>query len=399
MGFDNNYRVKLGNQFSLECPVVYIPNNKMDIVWYHNTSRIGPGFILNDRLNIDKLDHVHNGKYKCRASNTAGAVEAEFNVDVLYGASIINIMKLDYTGSSILDQSVKNLEIFNLTTLSLTCIVNGNPMPATVWKKNGVIISRANRIQINSANSGFSATYECFTENEIDTDKRVVELLEIIKPKLKPYQITQNLIKDNEFRMSCPIEPGDYNVSWYFNDHSFGSYKQNDGSLFIERVYPNMTGRAYCVATNKAGTAVATFNIDVLRSPYGLSTTTPSYNYIIKQIAQNTKQMALVKNDPLEISCHGQGNPTPQIYWLKNDRILTRNKTIVIQSIEPKDTATYTCVAENNLGNQTEKVIIIVYEPPYLLNTTGLEYSTNGNNINKLGTTILNNIKGEFIII
>lgn len=61
------------------------------------------------------------------------------------------------------------------------------------------------------------------------------------------------------------------------------------------------------------------------------------------------------ENETLTLICEASGNPTPNIYWFKDDDLLLSTNTTYQKTSHRNDDGSYTCNATNSFGSRTSE--------------------------------------------
>uniref|UniRef100_A0A182K8B5 Cell adhesion molecule n=1 Tax=Anopheles christyi TaxID=43041 RepID=A0A182K8B5_9DIPT len=105
-----------------------------------------------------------------------------------------------------------------------------------------------------------------------------------------------------------------------------------------------------CVAENELGKSTQVYRLDVMTSPL-------FYDEPIQSIE-------VYVGEDLQLDCEMQSNPPASYQWLKEDVALEEFDTVLeFFNIQPQDTGTYHCEAENIFGHNKKSFKVLVYQP------------------------------------
>lgn len=133
-----------------------------------------------------------------------------------------------------------------------------------------------------------------------------------------------------------------------------------DGGVSILRIEPVRAGRDdapyECVAENGVGDAVSA---DATLTVYEGDKTPPGFPVI----TQGPSTRVIEVGHTAVMQCKAIGNPTPTIYWIKNQtrvdisnpRYSIKDGGLQIESSREEDQGKYECVAENSVGTEHSK--------------------------------------------
>ncbi|XP_069802493.1 intercellular adhesion molecule 5-like isoform X3 [Dendropsophus ebraccatus] len=113
----------------------------------------------------------------------------------------------------------------------------------------------------------------------------------------------------------------------------------------------DMSGIYKCEATNQKGQAQKDINVTVQYEP-------------VKPILTVSSNATITKGNPLNITCRSDGSPAPTYSWqIPNNAGVTYspdNSTVIIHTATSSHSGTYTCVARNVHGGESEKQEVTV---------------------------------------
>nr|XP_023689963.1 neural cell adhesion molecule L1 isoform X2 [Paramormyrops kingsleyae] len=148
--------------------------------------------------------------------------------------------------------------------------------------------------------------------------------------------------------------------------------KQNFNRLLLfTNVSESDDGEYQCTASNSQGVAMHSYTITVEAAPYW-----------IKQ----PESQIYAPGETVRLHCQAEGIPTPSITWSLNGvptsgveldpRRSVEGGTLILEDVQPTDTAIYQCAASNTHGTALLNAYIYVIElPPQILTDDGLSYS------------------------
>ncbi|XP_066254455.1 limbic system-associated membrane protein-like isoform X2 [Euwallacea similis] len=143
-------------------------------------------------------------------------------------------------------------------------------------------------------------------------------------------------------------------IQWHKDNEKLGTEGE---SLTITNAKPNHAGNYRCFADNKIGK--------------------PDHKYIkisINHIPIVSVDKYLINTDhgeDAELVCDVKGHPTPEVFWRRNEQnIVSREPRIVLKTTNERNTLTirnvteedfgkYTCVASNDLGEETRTLSLV----------------------------------------
>ncbi|XP_060069782.1 hemicentin-1-like [Ylistrum balloti] len=372
-GLDPTPDVVLNRTLVLNCPAE--GNPIPEITWYKD------GFILDTSLN-PRYDILSGGRqlriqavrlsdtaiYRCEATNKAGESSFEFNTDIFVPS------KIPFTNININPKAIVN------SSLTLDCPATGTPAPEITWFKDGREISpelypsirirnNGRQLEILNAQVADTGTYRCRAVNPAGQSELVLNVNIQVPAKISTDVDTNPRVVIGEpFTIYCPASgtPAP-NIRWFKNgspiilseDRQDIRVTAGGRELYILSADVEDAGSYTCVATNEAGEAEETFNLEVYVPPM----IDDSYDLITKVIRGRTTVL----------NCPANGIPQPNIEWQKNGRVmiftdrvvlLDEGRQLKISNATDSDRGMYRCIATNRAGRDAADMELVVLVPP-----------------------------------
>ncbi|XP_033761247.1 hemicentin-1-like [Pecten maximus] len=365
--------VVLNRTLLLNCPAE--GNPIPEITWYKD------GFILDTSLN-PRYDILSGGRqlriqavrlsdtaiYRCEAINKAGESSFEFNTDIFVPS------KIPITNININPKAVVN------SSLTLNCPAKGTPTPEITWFKDGREITpelypniriKNNGLQLEIINSQVSntGTYRCRAVNPAGQSELVLNVNIQVPAKISSDVDTDpRVIIGEPATIYCPASgtPAP-KIRWFKNgspiilseDRQDIRVTAGGRELYILAAEVDDAGSYTCVATNEAGEAEETFNLEV---------------YVPPQIDHTFDEITkVIRGRTTVLNCPANGIPLPNIEWQKNGRVMIFTDRVVvldggrqlkITNSTDSDRGLYRCIATNRAGRDAADMELVVLVPP-----------------------------------
>ncbi|VDK82636.1 unnamed protein product [Litomosoides sigmodontis] len=341
-----------GHAQTIRCEVSGTPTPTVE--WLRN----GQTFNVGRAQSSSNLHYLHlraveigdAGRYTCIARNRAGEHRMTTQLHVLVPPMIV--------------ESERVVQVKENATVTLECVVNGNPEPIIVWKRDGQLLhARGSRFVIASSKASDSGRYTCEARNEAGKVSIDFEVDIFIKPRFRDLKAEVRVRDGERARLECKVDGNpEPNITWMrggrpIEDTTNVILSPRGQTMMILKSRRADSGSYSCVAKNFAGEAEASFTVIVLIPPH-----------IDEQIDQNLR---VVQGAQVIIHCPVQGNPKPKIKWLYNgksvevDRASVIGETdLIIQGAKQYDSGRYTCFAENEVGILNTNYELEIIGPP-----------------------------------
>ncbi|KAM8933893.1 hemicentin-2 [Pelodytes ibericus] len=359
-----------GSDIELHCKVSGVP--KPQVEWTKGGQPLSPGdshiqlleggHLL--RLNGSRLSD--QGRYQCLAFNHAGQQVKDFNLKVHTPPSIWSSNETTAV-ASLLHGSVE-----------LKCEARGSPAPSITWFKDKRPIVSSSRaaykdsgrsLHLSRVQLSDIGTYTCRANNHAGTAEKSYRLEIYVAPDIEggggePVAVKAIIGHSVELECSATGHPPPA-LSWLkdglmVSERDGAQIKDGGRILLIESVTESTEGTFTCLAISLAGENVLQYSVIVLAPPKVL-------------IGEGDGLMTMTVNDPLILSCHVTGHPTPRVWWLRNGHpvgdqvdveVLDGGKTVAIRQVQSGHAGRYMCKADNDAGTAEAAVDISVQELP-----------------------------------
>ncbi|KAK6167247.1 hypothetical protein SNE40_021325 [Patella caerulea] len=380
-GIDEPEKVKVvvNDTITLRCPVADDVDPRPSVLWYKNErplvlnnedSRIE---ILKDGMELSLSQTLvdDTARYKCVATNIAGAIEKDFDLEVQVPPVID-----DPTASP------DDMSVVIGQPLYINCPVSGIPPPQVTWYKDGMVVSpeldpnlriQANgrRLEIVSAQVRDRGRYECVGENIAGKTDKAYTVDVHVPPRVEnPGTIDKTEVMTNQtIKLTCPATGIPLpDITWFVDNQPIKSNTSkytllNAGWLLtIANADVSDSNRYICRAENIAGENEKVFDVEVLVPPkINRETSDPNPNVVV--------------NTTAVINCPVTGIPVPEILWYRNGvlldstvtprfEILGQGRQLRIHSSQVQDRGRYTCLSRNRAGEDSVDFSLNVFVPP-----------------------------------
>ncbi|XP_061624718.1 hemicentin-1 isoform X2 [Phyllopteryx taeniolatus] len=359
---------QLGSSVTLQCEAHGVP--EPEVTWYKNGLQLATGNGLKtDRhqLEITGVQMADGGTYTCKVSNVAGQVDRTFRLAVYV--------------PPVLDGPVQEALNFTLGShVSLRCEASGVPVPSITWLKDGTPIesslqwqwsSRGNRLELGPLTLSHAGTYTCVAKNSEGQEQKDYILSVQVSPTIlgsdHPSEVSAPVGEEVTLECNAAGNPVPH-LSWLKDGLTLeGSDTRHivltpDGSrLSLLRVSPEDSGTYTCLAVSPAGQESKLYTLFVLVRPSILGETS------------EPREVQAVQDSAVTLECRADGNPPPQISWLKNGhplllsphtRLISGDSVLRISPVQLSDAGVYTCIARSGVGLAELSYDVQVQAPP-----------------------------------
>ncbi|XP_044528060.1 hemicentin-1 [Gracilinanus agilis] len=303
-----------------------------------------------------KLDHA--GRYTCVARNAAGSAYRHVTLHV--------------QEPPIIQSQPSNLDVILNNPILLPCEATGTPSPVITWQKEGINIITSGEsytvlpnggLQITKAVIDDAGTYICVAQNPAGTALGKIKLKVQVPPIIRSHPKEYVISVDKPVTLMCEAEgypPPD--ITWHKDGHEVTeSVRQrilSSGALQIAFAQTDDAGQYTCMAANVAGSQSSSTSLIV---------------HVPPRIRTTEVQYTVNENSQAILPCVADGIPTPEINWKKDNILLTDllgkytaepYGELILENAVPEDSGSYTCIANNEAGEDTHTVSLTVYVLP-----------------------------------
>nr|XP_057933231.1 immunoglobulin superfamily DCC subclass member 3 isoform X1 [Doryrhamphus excisus] len=322
---------------------------------YHATF-INGSLLIGHFLKTKSDNSSDEGDYECMAQNSFGLVVSR---KARIQAATMADFHVQPEGVHVEESGVARFQ----------CQIHGLPEPVISWEKDGRPVETKDKrytllptgvLQITGVREEDSGKFCCVAHNSAGVKHSTEALLTVSGSQSSVYKEPMILVGPENLTLTVhqtailecvatgyprPI------VSWSRLDGRpigvEGIQVLGTGNLMISDVGVQHSG-VYVCAANKPGTRVR-------RTAQGRLVVQAPAEFI-----QPPQSIARPVGTTAIFTCQAQGEPEPQLTWLKNGQILepgghvklrNNNSTLTIYGISQDDEAIYQCIAENNAGS------------------------------------------------
>ncbi|XP_078373536.1 basement membrane-specific heparan sulfate proteoglycan core protein-like [Oculina patagonica] len=355
--------VTAGSTVTLECAAAGDPPPSVQWIAPENSRpnlqqiESRPGLF---KLMIEDARAKDQGNYTCQARNLVGTARE----------SVQLIVTVAHEAPEVTVESISNTVIQG-EKAEFRCNASGIPTPSITWERLGSdlpngALDRNGLLIIPSAGPEDAGVYFCKAMNSEGEDSANVQLEVIVPPRVEvtPSQLSVN--QGSSFRLFCLVKPS-LPVTWSKVNGSIPSGSEVDkGTLIVNEVEVEQTGKYRCHASNAAGSSEGFASVTVFVAP---------------QVTVSPEALVASPNSNVSFQCNATGTPDPVITWTKEGvdlprRHLVANDVLTLTRIVSLDEGRYICTATNAAGFSQKPVILTVEDLPSVSITGGASVKT-----------------------
>ncbi|XP_002731765.2 hemicentin-2-like [Saccoglossus kowalevskii] len=350
---------KEGDTVQLECSVADANPDNSAIMWYKDGMAIhGSGIYEMADITRDLV-----GEYNCTATNIFydGSMGTGSNVTTLYIQYKPDLQIVDN----------QNGEVIEGGHYSVLCISNANPTANVIWQsQNGSIVSTTSELVIDAVSRDQIGTYRCHAENNFyDGTKGLANAFIYLDIQFPPVIsiLSQIFCKEgDDVSLICEItasNPEYASVEWLHNGVQLDN--SSDHTLF------NVTRR-------DSGEYICRANNTYFDGTQGISSRTAIVDVQYPPVVRVKDHTRIVEGRDTMLICTIVANPRPHyVKWKKEAMFISNDTIFMIRSVSRTHTGNYTCVAVNELHDNTiatdQATMELIVEYPPIVNISGPE--------------------------
>ncbi|XP_053178575.1 hemicentin-1 [Scomber japonicus] len=316
-------------------------------------------------VEITSAELSHAGLYTCMAKNAAGSTQRR--------------VQLTVQELPVIQFHPATLDVILNNPITLPCRATGSPRPTITWQKEGINIPTTGNhpvllpngsLQISKASVSDSGTYICVAQNPAGTALGKTKLRVQVPPVISSETQEYLAPVDSSVTLQCQADGSPSpSVTWHKDGQPLSESVRervlSSGSLQIAFIQPSDTGRYTCIAANVAGTVSLEMSLTVQIPP---------------SIRGTEQDVAVVENSQAQLVCVADGVPQPTLSWEKDGNHLSESTgeytilpsgELVIDIAQLDDAGSYTCVATNAVGQDSQTVMLSVHTHPVFTELLG----------------------------
>ncbi|KAG9354591.1 hypothetical protein JZ751_001304, partial [Albula glossodonta] len=272
-----------------------------------------------------------------------------------------------------IEDDITTVTAIKLSPVILPCHAKGNPEPKISWTKSGAQLgSRGGSyrvlptgvLEIMAAEPNHAGRYTCSARNPAGVAYKHITLVVQEPPEIRPMKEEVKVVLYHGIVLPCDVKGFPRpSITWQregvpiTTDHRLAVLPS--GALQFSRVTLGDAGTYQCMAQNNAGTAIGKIRL-VLQVPPVLTAPHLEYTAVVGQ--------------PVSLECGADGQPPPELSWLKERRLVVdgsharvfSNGTLWIAATQRSDTGLYTCSAKNFAGRASQDIRLTIQIPPMI---------------------------------
>ncbi|XP_034035488.1 hemicentin-1 [Thalassophryne amazonica] len=316
-------------------------------------------------VEITSAELNHAGHYLCTAKNDAGSTHRQ--------------VQLTVQELPVIQSHPHMLDVILNNPITLPCRATGSPRPTITWQKEGINIPTTGgsftvlpngSLQINKASVSDSGTYMCVAQNPAGTALGKTKLRVQVPPVISSETQAYLAPVDSSVTLQCQAEGSPLPSATWHKDgqplsESVHQRVLGSGSLQIAFIQPSDAGRYTCTVANVAGTSSLEMSLTVQIPP---------------SIRINQQEVSVVENSQAQLVCVSEGVPQPSVSWEKDGNPINESTgeydilpsgELFIDFVQPVDAGSYTCIATNEVGQDSRTITLSVHTYPVFTELLG----------------------------
>ncbi|XP_049688139.1 hemicentin-2 [Accipiter gentilis] len=316
-------------------------------------------------LQVAAVEAGDTGSYTCVAENPAGSAEKHFALTVQEAPWIVG------TNPESIDGVING-------SVSLACNAQSHPAAEITWYKDGRILRLGEEVTVTPGSRvlqlprlqlSSSGTYTCVALNVAGrAEKRFILTVHEPPGIQDPEREVLDADMGTPLVLTCQITgvpvPA---ITWLKDGNPLESSPEwglvaGGDQLLLSPLQPFHQGRYTCLARGAGTEMRKDFMVLVRVAPRIASAGVPS-------------EHSVLEGRGVRLECRAEGQPTPQISWLKDGqplrlqspshaRMSPDGSTLLLEGLQAADSGAYTCLARNSVGEDARLHTLSVLVPP-----------------------------------
>ncbi|XP_049802567.1 obscurin isoform X3 [Schistocerca nitens] len=337
------------------------------------------------------------GLYTCVASTTSGKISCSAELTVQ--GSVNQLLKEPEAPKIVTETKATEVSVGGSAMLELK--INGFPKPDVKWYKDNKEVTAGGRVRflyeddesisliIKGVTPDDAGKYKIVAKNDLGEDSAEVDLMVKAPPKIKTKMQDASCMTDQPFKMTVEVEGvPEPEIKWYKDGQQI---IQTDRIKIIKETSETYTlsitstkledsGSYSIVATNEMSQTSEFWKFVVHSGPQFLKTM--------------NKSVEAREDDTITFEVKVQGDPKPDVKWLKNGEELKADgkhiitevdgptHTLTIKGTTRNDSGTYSCEVINDHGwKKDEGVLNVRCAPEFKRDLSDLQANEGDTNI------------------
>uniref|UniRef100_A0A2K6K1Q6 Hemicentin-2 n=1 Tax=Rhinopithecus bieti TaxID=61621 RepID=A0A2K6K1Q6_RHIBE len=306
-----------------------------------------------------------SAQFECVVSNEVGEARRLYQVTVHVPPTIAD------------DQT--DFTVTMMAPVVLTCHSTGVPAPTVSWSKagaqlgargSGYRVSPSGALEIGQALPIHAGRYTCSARNSAGVAHKHVFLTVQASPVVKPLPSVVQAVAEEEVLLPCEASgiPRP-TITWQKEGLNVPAGVSTQvlpgGQLRIAHASPEDAGNYLCIAKNSAGSAMGKTRLVVQVPPV---------------IENGLPDLSTTEGSHAFLPCKARGSPEPNITWDKDGQpvsgaegkfTIQPSGELLVKNLEGRDAGTYTCTAENAVGQARRRVHLTILALPVFTTLPG----------------------------
>ncbi|XP_012709200.2 matrix-remodeling-associated protein 5 isoform X1 [Fundulus heteroclitus] len=361
-------------------------------------TKVSNGASIARNMKVQRFEVDQNGTLMIRNSQLTDGGQYLCTVQNQYGTDkmMANLVVLPHP-PRILQPQQRDIHVYEGSKVELECKIKGVPVPQVTWvlpnsvqmtptsasvpSPQRIAVDNKGILHISRVSFTDSGIYRCTGSSTAGAETVLVRLHVSAMPPLIQQRQDENVILPEgssayinctATRVSQPV------IRWITPDGTQLTASQlisgrnlivfTNGTLHIQRLAPQNSGRYVCIASNTVASSSRTVMLSVRSKPLSAKAMITSSSHHRTDVIYGSK---------LLLNCVATGEPEPRIIWRTPSKKLVDNQfsfdprikvflngSISINSVTDKDRGDYLCVARNKMGDDYVQLRVNVLTKP-----------------------------------